>query len=117
MLLRQIFRFDNFLAMEKSLRIGQAPKARLMRILFALAVITALVSPAYGQQKQTPQPAPGPPPKTQKQIEEDKAADRAYQKSLQNIPDQPAADPWGNARSTDAPKTTAKSKSSKAPAN
>jgi hypothetical protein len=87
-----------------------------MRILFALAVITALVSPAYGQ-KQTPQPAPGPPPKTQKQIEEDKAADRAYQKSLQNIPDQPAADPWGNARSTDAPKTTAKSKSSKAPAN
>jgi hypothetical protein len=88
-----------------------------MRILFALAVITALASPAYGQQKQTPQPAPGPPPKTQKQIEEDKAADRAYQKSLQNIPDQPAADPWGNARSTDAPKTTAKSKSSKAPAN
>jgi hypothetical protein len=93
-----------------------------MRILFALAVITALAWPAYGQQKQTPQPAPGLPPKTQKQIEEDKAADRAYQKSLQNIPDKPPADPWGNARSTDAPNTTAnktaaKSKPSKAPAN
>lgn len=78
-----------------------------MRILLAVAMIFALAWPAYAQQK-TPQPAPGPPPKTQKQIEEDKAADRAYQKSLGNIPDQPPADPWGNARSTDTPKTAAK---------
>jgi hypothetical protein len=91
-----------------------------MRILLALAMITALAWPAYAQQK-TPQPAPGPPPKTQKQIEADREADRAYKKSLGNIPDQPAADPWGSARSTDAPKTTktaAKPKSApKAPAN
>jgi hypothetical protein len=78
-----------------------------MRILLAVAIVIALAWPAYAQQK-TPQPAPGPPPKTQKQIEEDKAADRAYQKSLGNIPDQPPADPWGGARSTDTPKTAAK---------
>lgn len=78
-----------------------------MRILLAVAMIVALAWPAYAQQR-TPQPAPGPPPKTQKQIEEEKAADRAYQKSLGNIPDQPPADPWGGARSTDTPKTAAK---------
>jgi cytoskeletal protein RodZ len=78
-----------------------------MRFWVALAIITALSWPAYAQ-RQTPQPAPGQPPKTPQEIEADKAADRAYQKSLRNIPDQPAADPWGNARSTDAPKTTDK---------
>lgn len=89
-----------------------------MRILLALAMIVALAWPAYAQQKQTPQPTPGGPPKTQKQIEEEKAADRAYQKSLGNIPDQPPADPWGGARSTDTPKTAAKSKpAAKTPAN
>jgi len=88
----------------------------MMRILLALATIVALALPAYGQQKQTPQPAPGPPPKTQKQIEEDKAADRAYQKSLGNIPDQPPADPWGGARSTDTPKTDAKTAAKSKPA-
>jgi hypothetical protein len=79
----------------------------VLRLLLALAMITALAWPAFAQQK-TPQPAAGPPPKTQKEIEADKEADRAYKKSLGNIPDQPAADPWGNARSTDAPKTDAK---------
>jgi hypothetical protein len=87
-----------------------------MRILLALAMIVALALPAYSQQKQTPQPAPGGPPKTQKQIEEEKAADRAYQKSLRNIPDQPPADPWGSARSTDAPNTAAKTAAKSKPA-
>jgi hypothetical protein len=87
-----------------------------MRILLAAAMIVALAWPAYGQQKQTPQPAPGGPPKTQKEIEEEKAADRAYQKSLGNIPDQPPADPWGGARSTDAPKTAAKTAARSKPA-
>jgi len=91
----------------------------LMRIWVAGVIIASLAWPAFGQTtKAPPSPAPGPPPKTQKEIEADKAADRAYQKSLRNIPDQPPADPWGNARGTDTPKTTAKSKSgTKAPAN
>ena len=86
-----------------------------MRILLALAMIVALAWPACAQ-KQTPQPTPGGPPKTQKQIEEEKAADRAYQKSLKNIPDQPPADPWGSARSTDAPNTAAKTAAKSKPA-
>jgi hypothetical protein len=91
-----------------------------LRIWLALAIIASLASPAFGQAttKAPPSPAPGGPPKTPQEIEADKAADRAYQKSLKNIPDQPPADPWGGARSTETPKTTAKSKSAtKAPAN
>ena len=84
-----------------------------MRVICAVAMIAMLAGPAYGQvssQKQTPTPAPGAPPKTPQEIEADKAADRAYQSSLRNIPDQPPADPWGIARSADAPKTPAKAK-------
>jgi len=90
-----------------------------LRIWLALAIIASLASPAFGQTtKAPPQPTPGGPPKTPHEIEADKAADRAYQKSLRNIPDQPPADPWGSARSADPPKATAKSKSAtKAPAN
>jgi hypothetical protein len=97
--------------------VGNGRSIRVMRFLLALATIIAFAWPACAQQK-TPQPAPGGPPKTQKEIEADKAVDRAYQKSLGNIPNQPPADPWGNARSTDTPKTAAKSKpGAKIPAN
>jgi hypothetical protein len=90
-----------------------------LRIWLALAIIASLAWPAFGQtSKAPPQAAPGGPPKTPQEIEADKAAGRAYQKSLKNIPDQPPADPWGNARSPDTAKTAAKSKSTtKAPAN
>jgi hypothetical protein len=93
----------------------------MLRLVLALAMMVAVAWPADAQQK-TPQPAPGPPPKTQKEIEADKAADRAYRKSLGNIPDQPPADPWGGARSTEtsntAAKTAVKSKpGAKIPAN
>ena len=90
-----------------------------MRIWLALSIVTSLAAPAYGQiSKGAPGPAPGGPPKTPQEIEAEKSADRAYQKSLKNIPDQPPADPWGNARSPDTPKTAVKSKSgTKAPAN
>jgi hypothetical protein len=46
--------------------------------------------------------------KSQMEIQADKAAARAYQNSLKNIPDQGPVDPWGNARSAEAPKTAAK---------
>jgi hypothetical protein len=103
----------------KSLRAEEPRGALALRIWFALAIIASLAWPAFGQTtKAPPSPAPGRPAKTQREIEEDKAADRAYQKSLRNIPDQPPADPWGSARSTETPKTAAKSKSAtKAPAN
>jgi hypothetical protein len=52
--------------------------------------------------------APTDPPKSPSQIESEKSVDSAYKRSLGNIPDQPAVDPWGNARATDAPKAATK---------
>jgi hypothetical protein len=77
-----------------------------MRVLYAAALMAVLAGPAYAQGK--PSGPPPAPPKSQQEIEADRAAERAYQSSLGNIPDQPAADPWGNARSIDAPKISAK---------
>ena len=42
--------------------------------------------------------------KTNSQKAADKAAAEAYKRSLGNIPDKGPTDPWGAARSTDAPK-------------
>jgi hypothetical protein len=77
-----------------------------MRVLRAVALTALLAGPAYAQGKTTPGPPPAP-PKSQQEIEADRAAERAYKSSLDNIPDQPAADPWGGARSMDAPKAAA----------
>jgi hypothetical protein len=43
--------------------------------------------------------------KSQVEIQAEKEADRAYKRSLGNIPDKGPSDPWGGVRS-DAPKTT-----------
>jgi hypothetical protein len=81
-----------------------------MRIFRAAAMIALLVGPAgtaYAQ-SQTPVPRYGEDKaKTPQQIEEEKQADKAYQKSLGNIPDKGPVDPWGSTRSTDAPKAAA----------
>jgi hypothetical protein len=89
----------------------QAEGVQCMRVLGAAVMIALLAAPAYAQSK-TPGPPP-PPPKSQQEIEADRAAERAYKSSLGNIPDQPAADPWGNARSLDAPKVVAKTPAAK----
>jgi hypothetical protein len=79
-----------------------------MRVICAAAMIAMLAGPAYAQ---------GKPPtleemmdaKTPDQIQKEQAADKAYKDSLKKIPDaKTPADPWGNARSADAPKATAK---------
>ena len=51
--------------------------------------------------------------RTPEQIEKEQAVDRAYKDSLKKIPDAKPADPWGNARSTDAPKAAAKTPAGK----
>jgi hypothetical protein len=79
-----------------------------MRVLHAAAVIALLAGPAYAQQKSVPKYGDAPVEKTRSQIEEDRKAESAYQRSLGNIPDQTPTDPWGNARSVDAPKAVAK---------
>jgi hypothetical protein len=87
-----------------------------MRVFFAATLIALLAGPAFAQMGTTntkggpPEPAP---PKTQTQIEADRAAERAYSKSLGNIPDQAPADPWGGARNLGAPKASDKPASTK----
>jgi hypothetical protein len=70
-------------------------------------MIALLVAgPAYAQRAAPA--APQEPPKSQTQIESEKASDKAYKNSLGNIPDQPPADPWGGARAVETPKSIAK---------
>jgi hypothetical protein len=76
-----------------------------MRIFGAAAIIALLAGPAFAQHAPPPTPDP---PKSQQEIANEKAAEKAYNRSLGNIPDQAPADPWGNARSAESPKPVAK---------
>jgi hypothetical protein len=78
-----------------------------MRLVLAAAIFALVLGgPAYGQRGGAA--APSDPPKSPTQIEQEKASENAYRKSLRNIPDQPPADPWGGARAIDAPKPVMK---------
>jgi hypothetical protein len=81
-----------------------------MRIFCAALIIASLAGPAYAQQEDNHVPRYGEKAKDKSpaEINADKAAARAYENSLKNIPDQGPVDPWGNARSTEAPKPAAK---------
>jgi hypothetical protein len=78
-----------------------------MKIICAAVVLALLAGPAYAQgivprygevdQKKSPQ-----------EIETERETERAYKRSLGNIPDQGATDPWGKVRSDSVPKTAAK---------
>ena len=74
-----------------------------MRIFGVVAVIALfLAGPAWGQQKNIPKygETEG---KSASEIAADKEAEKAYQKSLGNIPEQKSGDPWGTVRSDNAP--------------
>jgi hypothetical protein len=97
--------------------VGKIERSRreIMRVIYAAAMIAILAAPAYGQGA-PPGPPPAP-PKSRSEIEAERTADRAYKDSLKNIPDKPAADPWGIARGADTlPKANAKTHSAKPPA-
>jgi hypothetical protein len=81
-----------------------------MRILLIAAAIALLTGPVRAQ---TPNInlIPELASKTPEEKEADEAREKAYKDSLRKIPDAKAAsDPWGNMRSTDAPKTSAPAK-------
>jgi hypothetical protein len=77
-----------------------------MRVFRAAAVIALLAGPAYGQS--IPKYGETEKAKSPQQIEADREAERAYKRSLGNIPDQGPTDPWGNVRSDSAPNPVAK---------
>jgi hypothetical protein len=84
-----------------------------MRAFLALVIIASLAGPVYAQDNHIQRYGEEDKEKTDAEKSADKAATRAYQKSLGNIPDQGPSDPWGGVRSTDAPKTTTAAKPKK----
>jgi hypothetical protein len=78
-----------------------------MRAFLALLITAALAGPALAQDNHVQRYGEPDHEKTEAEKAADKAAARAYEKSLNVIPDAGASDPWGGVRSTDAPKATA----------
>lgn len=79
-----------------------------MRVFCAALIIASLIGPALAQADHVQGYGEKDKEKSRTEINADKAAAGAYQNSLKNIPDQGPIDPWGNARSTDAPRSAAK---------
>jgi hypothetical protein len=81
-----------------------------MRVFCAAVIVALLAGPAYAQSagEHVQRYGETSKPKTPQQIEDEKQADKAYSNSLGNIPDKAPVDPWGNARSADAPKAAPK---------
>ena len=79
------------------------------RAFIAAAIIAALAGPVLAQQ-QAPVQRYGEKDKekTPNEIQAERDAQRAYQRSLGSVPDKGPVDPWGNARSVEAPKGDAK---------
>ena len=84
-----------------------------MRRFYAAAVIALLAGPAFAQSQPIPKYGDAPKAKTPQELADEKEAERAYKKSLGNIPEQKPSDPWGTVRSESAPKTVAKDPAAK----
>jgi len=74
-----------------------------MRAVLALITIAFLSAPAFAQDNHVPRYGEADKEKTNAQKAADKAAAEAYQRSMSGIPDKGPSDPWGAARSTEAP--------------
>ena len=76
-----------------------------MRVVTVAVILAFLCGPAFAQAPQQPMPQAGEPDKdlTPGQKETAREAERAYRRSLGNIPEQKANDPWGNVRGDSKP--------------
>ncbi len=70
-------------------------------IVGALAVVASLAGPAWAQNA-VPRYGDVDKTKTPSEIAAEKEAERAYRRSLGNIPEQKSTDPWGTMRSGDS---------------
>jgi hypothetical protein len=73
----------------------------------AVAVMLALVAAPALAQDHVQQYGEQPKDKTPSEKAEDDRAERAYQRSLNNVPNQKPVDPWGTARGDDTSKKSA----------
>jgi hypothetical protein len=90
-----------------------------MRVLVAASMLVLLVGSALAHDDHVQRYGEKDKDKTQEQIQAEKDAERAYKKSLGNIPDKSPTDPWGwgTVRGTDeAAKTAAKPDTAAKPA-
>ena len=87
-----------------------------MRVLVAASMLVLLAGSALAQDDHVQRYGEKDKDKTPEQIQAEKDAERAYKKSLGNIPDKGPTDPWGTVRGTDAPKTVAKPDTAAKPA-
>jgi hypothetical protein len=79
-----------------------------MRVFYAAAAILLLAAPAHAQTQSVPRYGESSKAKSPQEMQAEKEADRAYHRSLGNIPDQGPTDPWGNVRADGPPKAVAK---------
>jgi hypothetical protein len=79
-----------------------------VRAFIAAAIIAALTGPALAQQAPIQRYGEKDKEKSFNEKEQEKEAERAYKRSLGNVPEKGPVDPWGNARSAEAPKAPAK---------
>jgi hypothetical protein len=80
-----------------------------MKMIGIVAVMALLAGPASAQAPSVQKYGDPDPEKTQADIAGAKEAERAYKRSLGNIPEQKSTDPWGTVRSDNAaPKAAAK---------
>jgi hypothetical protein len=80
-----------------------------MRVFLAAAMMVLLAGPAYAQTQPIPRYGEVAKEKSKQEKEAEQESERAYQRSLGNIPDkQTPNDPWGNVRSETTPKAAAK---------
>ena len=79
-----------------------------MKRFYAAAVIALLAGPAFAQSQSIPKYGDAPKVKTTQELQEERDAEKAYKRSLSNIPEQKASDPWGTVRNDNAPKAVAK---------
>jgi len=84
-----------------------------MRIIAAAVIIAFLAGPAFAQQKPMQKYGEEDKAKTFEQKQAEREAEKAYRRSLGNIPEQKAVDPWGNVRSDNSAKPEAKAPSAR----
>lgn len=80
----------------------------LARTFIAAGAIAMLAGPALAQQAPMQGYGEKDKDKTLVQQQAEKDAERAYKRSLGNVPDKGPVDPWGGARGAEAPKPAAK---------
>ena len=89
----------------------------LARTFIAAGIAVMLAGPALAQQAPMQGYGEKDKDKTLVQQQAEKDAERAYKRSLGNVPDKAPVDPWGSARGAEAPKAATKAAAKTPPQN